>query len=668
MTTVRVALTELRRLTDSTFARVALAAMVLVPSLYAGLYLYAHKDPYAHLAGLPAAVVVEDRGTTLADGQRLQVGDEVASTLVEAHDLDWHEVDAATASDGLREGDYAFVLVVPETFSADLASSADFTPRRAMLEIDTNDATNYLAGTIADRVVEQVQDSVAEQVSRTAASQLLGGLSSIHAQLGEAATGAGQLATGTRDAHAGSTRLAAGSARLAAGQQDLAAGTAQLSSGADELRSGLATLDSRTDALPAQTAKLATGARQVADGNAKVAAAGARAAAAGTQLAGDLDAFDTALPARLTAAGLSDEQVSAVLAETARLRAPISQANGTLQSTSKDLDRLSAGAGQVAAGAEQLATASVGLESAIDRAAAGSARLATGADRLDAGQQKALAGADQLSAGASALDSGLAKLDTGATKLGTSLADGATKVPNPTADQRKAVAQTIGAPVGIGSESLARAGSYGAGLAPFFLALALWIGGFTLFTRARPLVEEAITSRWAVLPVALGGWLAPVVIGFAQAVLTWTVVRFAVGIDMAHPWQMLGFMLLVSMTFMAIIHGLMARLGDSGQFLALVLMVVQLVSAGGTFPWQTLPGPLQALHHVLPMSYAVDGLRALAYGGPGLHLGLDVAVLLAWGAGALVLSTAAAHRVHRVRRRAFATGAGGAAATEPVPA
>ena len=132
-------------------------------------------------------------------------------------------------------------------------------------------------------------------------------------------------------------------------------------------------------------------------------------------------------------------------------------------------------------------------------------------------------------------------------------------------------------------------------------------------------------------------------------VLAWVVVRFAVGIDLAHPWAVLGFMLLVSMTFMAVIHGLMARLGDTGQFLGLVLMVLQLVSAGGTFPWETLPGPLRALHHVLPMSYAVEGLRTLAYGGPRMHLGLDVAVLLAWAGGALLLSTAAAHRVHRRR-------------------
>ena len=66
-----------------------------------------------------------------------------------------------------------------------------------------------------------------------------------------------------------------------------------------------------------------------------------------------------------------------------------------------------------------------------------------------------------------------------------------------------------------------------------------------------------------------------------------------------------------SAAFIAIIHALMARFGVVGQFVALVLMVLQLVSAGGTFPWQSLPTPLHQLHQVLPMSYAVDGVRRL---------------------------------------------------------
>jgi putative membrane protein len=121
------------------------------------------------------------------------------------------------------------------------------------------------------------------------------------------------------------------------------------------------------------------------------------------------------------------------------------------------------------------------------------------------------------------------------------------------------------------------------------------------------------------------------------------VLRF-VGIDSAHPWLLIAFMAAVSMTFVMILHALAAGLGAPGKFLGLVFMVLQLVSAGGTFPWQTLPEPLHPLHHVLPMSYAVDGIRRLMYGGSLEGIWLDLAVLAAYLVGAFVLSSLAARR------------------------
>ena len=70
----RLAMAELRRLTSGPLLRLALAAMLVIPTLYAGLYLYANRDPYANLRDIPAAVVVEDAGTTLASGERMAVG------------------------------------------------------------------------------------------------------------------------------------------------------------------------------------------------------------------------------------------------------------------------------------------------------------------------------------------------------------------------------------------------------------------------------------------------------------------------------------------------------------------------------------------------------------------------------------------------------------------
>ena len=645
MNALRLALTELRRLTTSTLGKAAIAAMVLVPSIYGGFYLYANKDPYAAMSRVPAAVVVEDSGTTLSTGERLDVGHQVATTLVDSHSFGWHQVDRGRADQGLRGGDYNFVLVVPRTFSADLASSAEFTPRQALLEIETNDANGYLSRTIANQVVAQVTKSVAAQVSSTAANQLLTGFSTIHDKVADAAKGAGDLATGAQTASKGAHDLATGASSLAAGEKQLVAGTDQLASGSAQLSTGLQSLKSQTASLPSQTRTLADGAKQVSDGNAKIAAAGQKVASASSAFVAQMTTARGDLATRLAAAGFTDAQVATVLAEADRLAQPVTAANGTIQSTAGQLTDLSTGAARVAAGASTLADASTRLTGGIAQAAAGGAQLASGAQDLKAGQQTAYDGATQLAAGAAKLDSGLGDLATGAAKLRDGLSAGLRSIPDPSADQRKAVAQTLGNPVGVKGLSQAAAADYGAGLAPFFMSLALWIGGFVLFTRIRPMSNRAIVAGQPAWRIALGGWLAPAVLGLVQGVLAYLVVIVGVGVRTEHPILLLLFMFAISVTFMAIIHALMSRFGMVGQFLGLVVMVLQLVSAGGTFPWQTLPAPLHPLHHLLPMSYAVDGIRRLMYGGSLAHLSVDLAVLAAYAVGALALGTVAARRL-----------------------
>ena len=222
--------------------------------------------------------------------------------------------------------------------------------------------------------------------------------------------------------------------------------------------------------------------------------------------------------------------------------------------------------------------------------------LASGAAAIATGQQSALAGATKLGAGAGQLQAGLGSLSAGATTLHAGLATGVRDIPNPSEAGRRAMAQTIGNPVGVTNTSQASAGSYGAGLAPFFLSLALWIGAYVLFLLVKPLSSRALAAGQPSWRIALGGWLPPALFGLGQGVLAFTTVFFGPGIHVQHPAAVLALMSLTSIAFVAILHALVARLGAVGKFLGLVLMVVQLVSAGGTFPWQTLPMPLNALH------------------------------------------------------------------------
>ena len=681
-TPLLLARSELRRLSSGRLLRLALAALLLIPSLYGGLYLWANHDPYANFDAIPAAVVSEDEGTTLETGERLAVGDDVAAELVEKRAFDWHAVDRAEALAGVEDGTYDFALVLPRTFSADLASPAGPDPRQATLVLETNDANNYMTTLIGNTLVKEVNRAVAEQVSETAASRLLLGFSTIHDQLGEAADGAGQLADGADTAADGAGQLADGAGELATGLGDLrvgaqavdegagraAAGGRQLSQGANDLSDGLARLDDGAVELPGQTRRLADGAAEVAEGTAQVSVEADRVASASGTLREGLTDGRAALRDRLAAAGLTQEELDAVDGELDRLGGPVVDADTRIQEAAGDLRRLDDGAHQVADGADRLADGAQTLSSGIHRAssgadelAAGAASLSSGLDdladgtgRLADGAGSAEAGATRLADGAADLADGVDRLHDGSVDLAAGLRDGRDAVPNLTDAERAAVAQTLGNPLHVESDSFSSAGSYGAGLAPMFIALALWIGAYTLFLVVRPLAPRALATNEGSLRTALGGWLAPAGLAVAQAGVLLAVVGLLLDIRVAHPALAFGFAVLVGATFVAVLQALAARLGAVGKFLGLVLMVLQLVSAGGTFPWQTLPAPLQAVHHVLPMSYAIDGMRRLMYGADLRLVGLDVLVLLTYLLLSLLVTAAAARRArvwtpHRIR-------------------
>ncbi len=709
MTGIRLALSELKRLSAGRLPRLAILAMALIPTLYAGLYLFANHDPYEKLDQVPAAVVMRDEGTTTTDAEtgkktERNFGRDVADRLLEDGGFGWVETSQVDAEAGVRSGRYDAALVIGPKFSEDLASSGKFEPRKASLTLITNAANNYLAGTIADQIVGQVRDSIAEEVGTEAADTFLRGFATIHTNLSDAVkgakrlqNGAAELDKGLADADKGSHTLADGAAEAARGTATLndkvgtlSSGVGQLDDGARQLASGLGELRSKTSDLPAQTTKLADGAAQVADGNAEVAQYGKEAADAAGQVLPTLDgvrsdagdAFDQGrsdvdqqladLCAQAEGTGLEtqcdqlrgdvmdrlDTTRSDVDAALDAQRGDVQSAVQTVEGASAKLDELASGSRQVADGAATLAGATPQLTGGIGQAADGADRLAAGTGRLATATPELVDGVHRLADGTAEVSDGAAKLANGTTKLangagelehGTGelhdrLAEGLGKVPDVDDKTREETASTIGNPLEVRNDALSSAGTYGGGLAPFFLSLATWIGAYVLFLLVRPLSVRALAAGRSALATALGGWATPAAIGVLQVAAMFAVTKFALDIDPVYGLGTALFLVLVSGTFIAIMQALNVWLGAAGQFLGLVLMLVQLVTAGGTFPWQTIPQPLKAMHQFLPMTYAVEGLRQLLYGGDMATVTRDVVVLVGVFVVALAFTTIAARR------------------------
>ena len=156
--------------------------------------------------------------------------------------------------------------------------------------------------------------------------------------------------------------------------------------------------------------------------------------------------------------------------------------------------------------------------------------------------------------------------------------------------------------------------------------------------------RRALAAGASAVRIAVAGWLPVVAIGLVQVGALMAVLHWTVGLQMAHPAATIGFLSLVILCFAAIIQWLNARFGAAGRILVLALLMLQLTSAGGTYPVQTSPAFFNAIHPFLPMSYVVDALRRLITGGGLGPVWLASVVMIAFAAGALALTAVSARR------------------------
>ena len=643
---------ELARFKRSRLTRVAIIAVLTVPLFYGGLYVWANLNPTERLDNVQAAIVNDDqlveREGPDGETQQVAVGRLLAANLIgddSKENYDWVLTDADDAAQGLDDGDYKAVLTIPENLSEAAVSTDD--PEKAVqgeLELQTNDAVNYVNGRIAQSILQAAKSSLNAQVTETYLDNIYLSFSDLKVSLDDAADGAGELADGAGQLADGAAELADGAGQLADGNRQLADGAGQLDSGAKELAGGLGELEDRTAPLPGQTRQLADGSRQVADG------------------VGQLNqTVQTVTRAILAATDDADgiAQTLRDLAAQCREAAPegfdcgqIQQAaddSGTVVGDIRDQARevggqtqqLSDGAREVARGNARLADGVGQLSDAIGTASTGAAQLAQATGQLASGAAEAAEGAAQLADGAGELTDGADKLSSGAGELRDGLTDGAEQVPDYDEDERKTLSETAATPVEDAIERANSVDSYGGGLAPYFMALALWVGAMAIYLLLRPYSERALASTAGGFRTALAGFAPGVGLSVLQALLLVGVIMGAIGIDVARPVLLVGFALLTGIVFTAINQMFVALFGGAGRFVALVFVCLQLTAAGGTYPIETSPGFFGFLHSLLPMTYAVSGLRsAIAGGSAGVTSAAIVLVVFTLGALAVTVLTA----------------------------
>lgn len=593
--------------------------------------------------------------------------------------FDWQETSLTKANDGLASGKYFAILEIPKDFSERLVSTGGDDPEQAGLTLRTDDAHNFIVGQLAGTVLSEIKAGLNETTTAQYVSQVYVGFNDIHSSMEDAAEGAMKLKDGTVDLHDGTGTLAKGAHTLDTGIGDLSKGIIDLDKGAGQLATGSGDLATGADTLAKGTGDAVTGAKKLSDGAGQVADGTGQLrdkADAATKKAEDLrkkadDLVDGARPKLETAAkdldsaatsargdmadriaqlqkDYPDDPNVAKLAEemgalgtdldAAHKRAttavddakglekPVTDAVDGVMKAIKDADekvgQLDDGASQVATGAADLHTGLKKLDTGADQLSTGAGDLHDGAVKLHDGTTTAKDGVAKLKDGSSELATGATKLDTGAGKLvtgSTDLADGLTdglkQIPTYSKSDRDQRSDVVAVPVDAQKVKDNAVGHYGEGLAAFFVSLALWIGGMITYMVINAIPYRALASSAKSTRIAWAGYVPGLLFAVAQVAVLYFVLTFTLDFSAGSWFWTLLFSVLVAANFHAVHQLCVALLGGVGRLVALVLLMIQIASAGGTYPVQTAPGIFQAISPFLPMTHAVNGLRALIAGG-----------------------------------------------------
>jgi len=356
-------------------------------------------------------------------------------------------------------------------------------------------------------------------------------------------------------------------------------------------------------------------------------------------------------------------------------RRQVDKLNNGAQQVASGAGRLADGTGQALSGADRLTGGLGSLQSGLGKLTGGAGRLGSGLGKLAGGADELQSGLGQLSGGAGSLESGLGRLvggsdqlqngigelAGGAGKLASGLDQGAEEVPSYSAAERGDRAAMMSDPVRLDMRKENTPPNYGTGFAPFFVPLSLWVGAMITYMLLRPLNPRALAGTAPAWRIALAGWLPAALIGVLQMLIVLAVLRgfsffdlFRIGLrlEAAHWAGLVAFLALATATFVAIVQFLNAKFGPIGKVLALVLLMLQLTSSAGTYPIQTSPEFFQKIQPFLPMPWVVKGMRHLVSGGDLTAVWQATLVLLAFLAGALLLTTlsARANRMWTMKR------------------
>lgn len=260
---------EWKNIAKSTWLKIVLCAIMIIPMIYACVFLGSMWDPYGKTDQLPVAVVNNDKEVEYNDST-MDIGKQLSDKLAKNDSMDFNIVSSSKAQKGLKDGKYYMVITIPENFSKNATTLLDDDPQTMMLTYTTNPQTNYIATKMDDSAMAKVKAEISSTVTKTYSKILFKNVKTLSKGFKTAANGSQKLSDGVNTAKDGNATITENLNTLASsalvfndGADSLVKGLSAYTEGVSTAKAGAQQLDNNSATLNNGAAQLKAGSSQL---------------------------------------------------------------------------------------------------------------------------------------------------------------------------------------------------------------------------------------------------------------------------------------------------------------------------------------------------------------------------------------------------------------------
>lgn len=609
--------------TNSWFKYVVIIAVLLVPFMYSFFYLKAYWNPYGkgNIDNLPVAVVNKDSGDK---------GKELIDNIKESKKLKLSVVSNDEATDGLNDGKYYAIISIPKDFTSSMNSASSTNKRHATITYSPNQKSNYLSSQIIKTVVLTVEKNLDNTVNSKIVENLSDKLKAVPTQLNAISTGFGKLSEGTSQIENGASELKSGSEQLKNGINEAYNGSKTITDGVNASIENLK--NDKSEAIDTQTLnniknQVTSSVNATFTDTYKNAIGVQAVETVKAQYENNINLLKQGILANISAFGITDvdaycnsSSVNPGLANYCSSYLGLVSLNNQLNDSSSVIYQSIYNTAITSAQKSAVQTASNVSETVAKQVATSAKETATNKSiasltPLQEGLNNLTSGLAKLNTGSNDLYNGTVKLNEGTTTLNNSVKASKVELDNKISSTKSEMKKVDGLskyskmPIKAETKEVNKVSSYGTAFSPLFISIALWVGSLMLFMvlyfdKEKRFGLLGIDSKKRVKRTLAYHGLAS-----ASGLILGILLQLLLDFSITNVLLYYVSIILIANCFLAIVEFLIETFGDIGKFIALIILVLQLAAAGGTFPIETVTKGFRWLHPLLPMTYTINLLK-----------------------------------------------------------